>query len=155
LSALAGPGTSFSQRLQSAIADSFLAAIIAFALFGLLLGLRTVDNVTGLTLEGRPALLAIVVGIVFFGRVLLNLFVWQAEHPLTAPFARLFTSEKFDARDRKVLGSTAFGAVIVFVGGILIGSAACQLVAGFVLAFMGVGLLRRIIAICSTCRSWF
>jgi branched-chain amino acid transport system permease protein len=145
LSALAEPGTSFSQRLQSAIADSFLAAIIAFALFGLLLGLRTVDNVTGLTLEGRPALLAIVVGIVFFGRVLLNLFVWQAEHPLTAPFARLFTSEKFDARDRKVLGSTAFGAVIVFVGGILIGSAACQLVAGFVLAFMGVGLLRRII----------
>jgi len=84
---LAEPSTSFGQRLGPALLDSALAAIIAFALFSLLLGLRMVDNVTGLTLEPRPALLAIAVGIVFFGRLLLNLFVWQAEYPVSAPFA--------------------------------------------------------------------
>ena len=83
MSALAEPGTSFSQRLGPALVDSLLAAIIAFALFSLLLGLRTVDNVTGLTLQPRPAVLAIAVGIVFFGRLLLNLFVWHGDYPIT------------------------------------------------------------------------
>jgi branched-chain amino acid transport system permease protein len=144
---LAEPGTSFSQRLQSALADSLLAGIITFALFGLLLGLRTVDKVTGLTLEPRPALLAVAVGIVFFGRLLLNLFVWQAEYPITGPFAKLFTSEPFERRDLRVLGITALVSAIVFIVGSLIGSAACQLVAGCVLTFFGVGVLRRLIVL--------
>ena len=38
------------QKLVSALSDSLLAAIIAFALFSLVLGLRTVDGATGLTL---------------------------------------------------------------------------------------------------------
>ena len=56
---MAEPGTSFGQRLQAALVDSLLAAIITFALFSLLLGFRTVDNVTGLTLQPRPTLLAV------------------------------------------------------------------------------------------------
>ena len=107
MSALAEPGTSFSQRLGPALLNSLLAAIITFALFSLLLGFRTVDNVTGLTLQGRPALLAIAVGIVFFGRLLLNLFVWHAEYPLTTPFAKLYSSETFTRRDISVLGIAA------------------------------------------------
>ncbi len=82
---MAEPGTSFGPRFKAAFADSFLGAIIAFALFSFVLGLRTVDSVTGLTLQPRPVLLAVAVGTVFFGRLLLNLFVWQADHPLTAP----------------------------------------------------------------------
>ena len=105
---MAGPGTSLRQRLGPALLDSLLAGIITFALFSLLLGLRTVDNVTGLTLQPRPALLAIAVGIVFFGRLLLNLFVWHAEYPITAPFAKLFTSDAFERRDISVLGISAF-----------------------------------------------
>ncbi|MGK2922311.1 MAG: DUF3382 domain-containing protein, partial [Methyloceanibacter sp.] len=117
---MAGPGTSFRQRLSSALADSLIAAIIAFALFSLVLGLRTEDNVTGLTLQPRPMLLAVVVGIVFFGRLLLNLFVWQAEYPLTAPFAKLFTREPFERRDIMVLGATAaFGAMAFIVSALL------------------------------------
>ncbi len=139
------PGTGFSQRLQSALVDALLAGIIAFALFSLLLGLRTVDSVTGLTLESRPQLLAVAVGIVMVGRLLLNLFVWQAEYPITLPFARLFTQERFEGRDLLVLGSTAFVAAIVFIAGGILGNAACQLVAGLVLVFLGVGVLRRVI----------
>jgi len=122
-----------------------LAGIIAFALFSLLLGLRTTDSVTGLTLEPRPQILAIAVGIVMVGRLLLNLFVWHAEYPITRPFGRLFTREAFERRDILVLGITALVSAIVLIVGGIVGNAACQLVAGFVLAFLGVGLLRRII----------
>ena len=100
---------------------------------------------TGLTLQGRPALLAIAVGIVFFGRLLLNLFVWHAEYPLTTPFAKLYSSETFTRRDISVLVIAAAIAVVLFIVGMVIGNGACQLVGVCVLVFMGLGLLRRTI----------
>ena len=75
-------------------------------LFSLLLGFRTVDTVSGLTLQPRPQVLAYAVGIVMLGRFLLNLFVWTADYPATRPFAKLFTSEAFDRFDIVVLGGT-------------------------------------------------
>ncbi len=142
---MAEPGTSFGPRLKSALWDSFLAGLIAFALFSLVLGLRTEDNVTGLTLQPRPMLLAIAVSIVFFGRLLLNLFVWQAEHPLTAPFAKLFTRDSFDRRDVTVLGGTAALAILGVILATALGAPAYALIAVAVLAFIGLGLLRRAI----------
>ena len=142
---MAEPGTSFGPRLKSALADSLLAGIIAFALFSLVLGLRTEDNVTGLTLQPRPVLLGVAVGIVFFGRLLLNLFVWQAEHPLTTPFARLFTRDVFDKRDVTVLGGTSLVAILGFIIAAILDAPAYQLIAVAVLAFIGLGLLRRAI----------
>jgi branched-chain amino acid transport system permease protein len=139
LIALTEPGKSFGQRLQSALVDSFLAALIAFALFSLVLGLRTVDNVTGLTLEPRPILLVTAVGIVFFGRLLLNLFVWQAEYPITTPFAKLFTREPFDRRDLIVLGTVLLIAAILLALG-----PALRLVGGLILILLGAGRLRRL-----------
>ena len=140
---MAEPGTSFGPRLKSALADSFLAGIIAFALFSLVLGLRTEDNVTGLTLQPRPVLLGVAVGIVFFGRLLLNLFVWQAEHPLTTPFAKLFTRDAFDRRDVTVLGGAGLAAAVGFLVAAILDAPAYQLIAVAVLAFIGLGLLRR------------
>ncbi len=140
---MAEPGTSFRQRLSSALADSLIAAIIAFALFSLVLGLRTEDNVTGLTLQPRPALLAVVVGIVFVGRLLLNLFVWQAAYPLTTPFAKLFTREPFGRRDIVVLGATAALGAITLIVSALLDAPALELIAIALLAFVGLGLLRR------------
>jgi branched-chain amino acid transport system permease protein len=142
---LAEPGTSIGQRLKSALADSFLAGLIAFALFSLVLGVRTEDKVTGLTLQPRPMLLAAAVGIVFFGRLLLNLFVWQAEHPITAPFAKLFTRDALDKRDIVVLGATAVLAIVGFVLAAILDAPAYELVAVAVLALVGLGLLRRAI----------
>ena len=112
---LAAPGKSYGEVLQSAIADAIIAGCITFLLFCLLLGMRTVDKVTGLTLQPRPALLAIVVGIVVVGRFLLNLFVWHADYPITTPFAKLFTRERFDRRDVVVLSSVAGAAVLVLI----------------------------------------
>jgi len=71
------PGKAPTHRLRSAIADAIIAALIAFLLFCLTLGVRTVDSVQGLKLLPRPLLLAIVVGIVFVGRLALSLFWWN------------------------------------------------------------------------------
>jgi branched-chain amino acid transport system permease protein len=76
---------SFSHRLQAALTDALLAAYVAFALFCLTLGFKTVDSVGGLTLQSRPMLLAIAVGIVFVGRLLLNLVWWNGNWKVPRP----------------------------------------------------------------------
>ena len=82
---MAEPATFSSHRLKSALADAIIAAWIAFALFCLTLGLRTVDSPGGLKLEARPTTLAVVVGIVFVGRLLLNLFWWNGNWKVARP----------------------------------------------------------------------
>ena len=79
---MAEPGQFLSQRLKPAIVNSTLSAGVAFLLFSLLLGVRTVDTVQGLTLKPRPLLLATAVGIVFVGRLALELFWWDRTWPL-------------------------------------------------------------------------
>jgi branched-chain amino acid transport system permease protein len=74
---LSEPVTSSSRRLKAALADAIVAAYIAFALFCLTLGVRTVDSTRGLALEPGPTLLAIMVGGVFVARLALNLFWWN------------------------------------------------------------------------------
>ena len=145
MSPLAEPGKSFGQRLKSALADAIIAGWIAFFLFCPLLGVRTVDKVTGLTLMPRPGLLAVAVGIVVFGRLLLNLFVWQAEHPVTTPFAKLFNSEPFGRRDLILLGGVGFVAALVLIIASIVHGAGVQLVAVCLLAFLGIGAIRRAI----------
>ena len=52
----------------TALKRALLSALIAFGLFSLLIGIRTDTGPTGaLVLEGRPAALAIIVGLVFAG----------------------------------------------------------------------------------------
>ncbi|MGI8724823.1 MAG: high-affinity branched-chain amino acid ABC transporter permease LivM [Methyloceanibacter sp.] len=133
------PAKPFRHRLQLALTDSIIAAYVAFALFCLTLGLRTVDKVTGLGLLPRPGLLAVAVGIVFFGYFLLALFVWDAPYPLSRPFAKLFTREPFERRDIVTLGVIALAALLI----LLFASPAFELLATGVLAFQATGLVRR------------
>ena len=135
------PGKPFRQRLQLALTGSIIAAYVAFALFCLTLGLRTVDKVTGLGLLPRPGLLAVAVGIVFIGYFLLALFVWDAPYPLSRPFAKLFTREPFERRDIVTLGVIALAAILI----LLFAPPAFELLATGVLAFQATGLLRRIV----------
>ena len=76
------PVKSPSRHLQAALADAIIAAYIAFALFCLTLGVRTVDGPSGLMLLPRPMLLAVAVGSVFLGRLLLSLFWWNRSYRL-------------------------------------------------------------------------
>jgi branched-chain amino acid transport system permease protein len=78
-------GQSFAHRLKPAFVNAALSALVALALFCLVLGIRTVDTVQGLTLKPRPLLLATAVGIVFVGRLLLELFWWNQSWHLPKP----------------------------------------------------------------------
>jgi branched-chain amino acid transport system permease protein len=82
---LVGPDKSFSHRLKSALLNATLSALVAFLLFCLILGVRTVDTVQGLTLRPRLLLLAVAVGIVFVGRLALDLFWWNRNWNLPKP----------------------------------------------------------------------
>jgi branched-chain amino acid transport system permease protein len=82
---LVEPGKSLSHRLKSALVNATVSALVAFALFCLILGVRTVDTVLGLTLKSRPLLLAVAVAIVFIGRLGLDLFWWNRTWTLPTP----------------------------------------------------------------------
>jgi branched-chain amino acid transport system permease protein len=82
---LGEPGKSFSHRLKSALVGATVSALVAFALFSLTLGFRTVDAAQGLTLKPRPMLLAVAVGIVFVGRLAIDLFWWHRTWTLPKP----------------------------------------------------------------------
>ncbi|MEM7192777.1 MAG: DUF3382 domain-containing protein, partial [Pseudomonadota bacterium] len=129
--------------IAASLRDSALAAIIAFALFSLVLGLRTEDGALGLTLAPRPGLLATIVAIVFFGRLALNLFVWRSAYPLTTPFAKLFSHEPFERRDAIAFAAAlGLGLVLAFFG-FAMQEALFGLLGTVLLIFVGLGLLRR------------
>jgi branched-chain amino acid transport system permease protein len=66
----------------TALKRALLSALIAFGLFSLLIGIRTDTGPTGaLVLTGRPALLAIIVGLVFAGALVRELIL--GEHAIT------------------------------------------------------------------------
>jgi branched-chain amino acid transport system permease protein len=59
------------------IKDAFFTAIISFAIFGPIVGLKTVSIGNSLTLDHRWGLVAALVAITVAGRLLLNIFVWS------------------------------------------------------------------------------
>ncbi|MBS7542702.1 high-affinity branched-chain amino acid ABC transporter permease LivM [Ancylobacter oerskovii] len=79
--AVAGSGTSI---LPGALKDAFLTGLIALGLLGPLVGFQTVIIDGALGLAYRPLVVAIMVGIIFVGRLILNLTVWS---PNRAPKA--------------------------------------------------------------------
>ncbi len=68
------PGKFFGPRFKTALSGAIIWAWVAFLLFCLTLGIRTIDAASGLTLRPRPELLATVVGLVFLFRFAIGLF---------------------------------------------------------------------------------
>src|SRR5690349_10276795 len=70
---------SAQSRLDPAaiIKDTALTGIIAFAIFGPIIGLKTVSIGNSLTLQSRWGLVAALVAVTRAGRLLLNVFVWS------------------------------------------------------------------------------
>lgn len=56
---------------MTALRDAFLSALVALGLFAPMVGLVTTASERGLTLQVRPIAVAVMVGLVFFGRLLL------------------------------------------------------------------------------------
>ncbi|MBS9475781.1 high-affinity branched-chain amino acid ABC transporter permease LivM [Ancylobacter radicis] len=71
------PARAHTPLMAHAFKDAFLAGLVALGLFGPLIGFETIviDGALGLTY--RPMTLAVMVGIIFVGRLILNLTVWS------------------------------------------------------------------------------
>jgi branched-chain amino acid transport system permease protein len=80
-------------RFAATLKDSFLGAVVALAMFAPIVGLQTVPGMNySLTVFPRWGMVAVMVAIVFFGRLLLNLFVWKSDYPVTRVAANLFAA---------------------------------------------------------------
>ncbi|MEZ5739863.1 MAG: high-affinity branched-chain amino acid ABC transporter permease LivM [Burkholderiaceae bacterium] len=64
-------------RLTVSLRDALVAALITLGLAFFLIGLRTESDINGLSITTRWGAVGIAVGVVFVGRLLLNLLVWQ------------------------------------------------------------------------------
>jgi branched-chain amino acid transport system permease protein len=84
---------------MTVLRDAFLSAIVALGLFAPLVGLVTTSGEHGLSLQARPLATTIVVGLVFFGRLLI--LAWrgrarrQAAEPNRVLTARLARAGKY------------------------------------------------------------
>ena len=72
--------------VAAGLRDAFLSALVALGLFGAMIGLKTEVGPTSLVLVPRPWAVAIVVGLVFAGR--LALLAWRGWRPAGTPSPR-------------------------------------------------------------------
>jgi branched-chain amino acid transport system permease protein len=77
-------------RVAAAVKDAVIAGFVALAMSGPMIGLRTETAVGGLSLSGHWGLVAIAVAVVFGGRLILNLFVWDRATAIKAVTATAF-----------------------------------------------------------------
>lgn len=84
--------------LAGSVKDAAVGALVAFGLFAMLIGMKTEVGIGGLSIEYRWSAVAIAVGIVFFGRLALNLFVWKTEKPVTGLLGGLVPSQASASR---------------------------------------------------------
>ncbi len=95
---------SASDRFAGSVKDAAIAGAIALGLFGPFIGLRTTADIGGLGINTRWGALAIAVGVVFLGRLLLNLFVWRTDNPITGMIARAMPKAPAGGKFGKVFG---------------------------------------------------
>lgn len=69
-------------RVGTALKDAGLAAVVAIALFSVLVGLKTKTAQGGLQIEGQWMLVLWLVIGTFIGRFLMGMFIWQGENVL-------------------------------------------------------------------------
>jgi branched-chain amino acid transport system permease protein len=72
--------------LPAALRDAGISALVAFGLFGAMIGLKTDAGPTSLILTPRPRAVAIAVAVVFFGR--LTMLLWRMARPAGTPSPR-------------------------------------------------------------------
>lgn len=135
-------------RVLASFKDSIIAAVVAVALFGPLVGLQTLPGPgSRLAVNQRWELLAVVVAVVFAARLALNLLVWKTDYPITTSLARIFSAERVALTDWIII---AVIAAILLVLNLFATELAALLVAAASVAFallIGRKLLRAYIPV--------
>jgi len=104
--------TARTNSLGASLKDAGVAALIALALFGPLVGLKTEVTTGGLFLTQRWGDVAIAVAVVFVGRLLLNLLVFKTDKPLTRTIAAALPSGAGLGKVGAVVGPALLGVSI-------------------------------------------
>jgi branched-chain amino acid transport system permease protein len=118
--------TAGQDRLTSALKDSAIAALVALAMAGPMIGLRTDTVPGGLELVQNWTPVAVIVAIVAIGRLILNLFVWNrppgsaglfdaATRLVRQPGARPLASMLGEWRWLGMVAAIAFAVVMPFL----------------------------------------
>jgi branched-chain amino acid transport system permease protein len=99
--------------VAGALKDAALAAVVAFGLFALMLGLRTETGPTGrLEVFPRPGLLATAVAAVFAGRLIIALI---ARSRIAADFARFLPAMTLEFEKFRRLAAPALWSLVLLV----------------------------------------
>ncbi len=101
-------------KFASSLKDAAIAALIAFALFSFVIGLKTETKPGGLELTQRWDVVAILVAVIFAGRLLLNLFVWKADSPITDKLSDLVPSQSSVSGLGKFIGPVFLAFAVSF-----------------------------------------
>ncbi len=73
---------------MTALRDAFLSALVALGLFAPMIGLVTTNGDNGLLLQARPVAAAVVVGLVFCGRLAMLVLRGRRSRRAVAPTNR-------------------------------------------------------------------
>ena len=95
--------------LVAALKEAGVAALIALVLAVMVIGMRTIDQRGGLGIEFRPTVVAIAVGLVFVGRLLLVLW-WRRARPLD----RSARDKMMDRIGAEVLHYSKYAGIVLF-----------------------------------------
>lgn len=95
--------------MNSALRDAFLSAAVALGLFGPMIGLATTSGDHGLSLQARPISVAVVVGLVFFGR--LATLSWRGRNRAEATAANRAFAERITRAGKYVTPVLLLAAV--------------------------------------------
>lgn len=101
-------------KVAASFKDAVIAALIAFALFSFIIGLKTETKPGGLELTQRWDLVAILVAVIFAGRFLLNLFVWKADSPITDTLSGMIPRQSSVAGFGKFIGPVFLLIAVTF-----------------------------------------
>jgi branched-chain amino acid transport system permease protein len=122
--------------LAESIKDSIITSLIALVIVGPIVGLKTTSGGFGkLALEYHWMLVGVLVGIVFVGRLLLNLFVWKTKRPITGAFGAAFAGRK------RIFGAGKLMSPLLLLLAIAIPVATVYLVPGQSRYIIGIGTL--------------
>jgi branched-chain amino acid transport system permease protein len=94
---------------MTALRDAFLSALVALGLFAPLVGLVTTSGDHGLTLTARPIATAVVVGLVFFGRLLT--LSWRGRSRREATAANRAFAERITRAGKYITPVLLFAAI--------------------------------------------
>src|SRR5208283_871916 len=100
---------------MTALRDAFLSAAVALGLFGPMIGLVTVNGEHGLSLQSRPIATAVVVGLVFLGR--LAMLSWSGRTRAEATRANRAFAERLTRAGKFVAPVLLFAAVALPLSG--------------------------------------